>query len=147
MYSHKEYVDLVEVIATEFNLTSGMIHDNVATLQESGSLEDIVRIIYDEKHRMVGLSFYIEVLPTIAIQVFSFVIETMIESGKSESVNLLTCYYEDSQGTVYTGIDARLASEQAKQDHYLKIFSNASDEELEEHLSRLEEEDEETTWH
>ena len=147
MYEHSEFVSLVEEISKHFQLKQDKLHENIIALQAEGSSDDVVRMIYDSNERRVGFSFHVELMPTVAIQLFSYASARTVELNKSKGIQLLNCFFQDEQGNVFTGIDARYAIEQFRQDHYLQVFSNASDDEIKRHLKRIEDNKKKVTWH
>lgn len=146
MYEHSEFVDLTTDVANNFNFSVDKIHDNILALHIEGS-EDVVRLIYDSNEKKVGFAFHIELMPTVAIQVFSYASAMTVKNSKSGGLQLLNCYFQDENGNVFTGIDARYALEQNRQDHYLQVFSKASDDEIDRHLKRIEDNKSKKTWH
>ena len=147
MYEHNEYVNLVDEIAHHFQLVKDKLHDNIVGLQAEGSKDDVVRMIYDANEKKIGFSFHVELMPTVAIQLFSYASARTMEMQKGKGIQLLNCFFQDDMGIVYTGIDARYAIEQFRQDHYLQVFSNASDEEIDRHLKRIEANKKKVKWH
>lgn len=146
MYSHKEFEILAQEISESFNLGCESIHKNIRGFHVEGAKDDILRLIYVEAEKKIGLAFHIETQPTDAISIFNYVIGNSMKSEKKGGVSLLHSYFQDELGNIYSGIDARYAVEQSRQDHYLQVFSKSPKEEIEKHLKRIEGNKEKITW-
>lgn len=147
MYSHEEFEELVEGLKESFNLGSHDVHKNIRGLHVEGANDDILRMVYVEKDKKVGLAFHIETQPTDAIQIFNYAMSQAVKSEKKDGIVLLHSYFQNDEGHIFSGIDARYAVEQSRQDHYLQVFSKAPKEEIAKQLARIEDKKKATTWH
>ena len=87
MYEHSDFVNLATELASNFNLAQDKIHENIITLYVEGAKEDIVRLIYDANEKKIGFAFHVELMPTVAIQLFSYAFFNCITINLSAKLN------------------------------------------------------------
>lgn len=128
MSTFQEFKDLSQQLADRFQMHQTFIHEHIVSISSKQVPLELARLIYYQEEKVIGVAFHIEVIPTDSIQIFS--------AAKTfhNDVQLVPCYFETREGTIYNGIDAQIMQEREKETKYLEVLESRVKSEKEAYL-------------